>query len=148
MVLKERRTDMSCNGLERKKYIFHTMVLKVGSCTYLDRVFPQRFGFSDVNSFYWLIKNVSNSGMGYWFIMCDLHMDLAWEFHFSNNTDMLQMICLLLITKFLSPQLLSYHLLFAIPLSMPICPQIQYLPLNVIYWPNEYRSHGPLILTK
>ena len=50
----------------------------------------------------WLIQSVNNSGMGYWFLVYDLSMQLAREFHFPNNTGMSEIIyvCVLLITTF------------------------------------------------
>ena len=60
------------------------------------------------------------------FIMCDLCMDLVWEFNFPNSRDMLQDICIgmLVITSFLSAQLPFYCLLRAFLFSMPISPDI------------------------
>ena len=41
--------------------------------------------------------------MNYWFVVCDLSMQLVWELHFLNKTGMLQIIymCILLMTTFL-----------------------------------------------
>ena len=56
-------------------------------------------------------------------------MELAWEFSFSNNTGMLQIICIyvLLITTYFCEHLPSYCLLCALVLSL--CPQMQHLQL-------------------
>ena len=35
---------------------------------------------------YSLTQNVNNSVVGYWFVMCDLSMQLAGEFIFPNST--------------------------------------------------------------
>ena len=58
----------------------------------------------------WWTQNVSDSETGYQFAVCDLSLQLEYEFHFRNNTGILQImyICTLLVTIFLSVQLPSY----------------------------------------
>ena len=77
-------------------------------------------------------------------VTCAVCMKLALEIHASNNTDMLQIvcICMLLITNFFFAQLPSYCL-FVIILSMPISPEIHIIIFCNI-WPNQHMCHIPI----
>ena len=48
----------------------------------------------------YLAQNVNNSGMDYQFVMCDLSVQLALEFHYPGNTSIsiIIYVCILLIT--------------------------------------------------
>ena len=113
----------------------------IRTCSYVWMMILRYKQFSDL-----MMQNGKNSWMGYWFVTCDLYMDLAWEFHFPNSTGMSQItcICMLLITTFLPAELSSYCLLFSFLMSVPISPQIQlYTYCNG--WLNQHRSHGPFL---
>ena len=125
------------NGVERKNIIYNSyngLQSYVSVCIKYMYLYIDRWWHWDVDSSLIGWHKMSHSGMNYLLpsVMCS--MKLAWEFHFPNNTDMSQIICIcmLLITTFLCSQLPPYCLLCVLVLSMQIPYQIQHLQLFVI----------------
>ena len=120
--------------------------LQVCFCLWLKHVFLPWWWHLNVNSSQIGGHKMSVTENGLFFGMYDLFLNLAWQFHFPNNTGMPQIICicmLLIAAPFLQNYpITAYYVLY-------FC-QCQYLMKYNIsnycnIWPNQDMPCGPIL---